>query len=192
MFGQPTRANAQAAIGMALLAHDQLQHSVFRNRRNGVFAHAQGDERIDQCLGVQAHQMPTVLGQLATGECLCQGFTQPVELHHAVRLKAQAVEKVLYRPGALAWQDFDQITRLPRVAVVGCAKPQQVRAGTEAAGVEPISLFQRPVAVTRGLPWRAGRATGELAQLLLPLLQCQGIAVVDVHRAEQRLCAALV
>uniref|UniRef100_A0A1I8AA55 Secreted protein n=1 Tax=Steinernema glaseri TaxID=37863 RepID=A0A1I8AA55_9BILA len=35
VFGQPARAQAQRAVRMTLLAHDQLQHTVTGNRGDG-------------------------------------------------------------------------------------------------------------------------------------------------------------
>ncbi|MNI57580.1 hypothetical protein D3C73_1126480 [compost metagenome] len=61
VFGQPAGTDAQAAIGVQLLAHDQFQHAVGGDRSDGVFAHGQRHQRVDQRLGMQANQVRTVL-----------------------------------------------------------------------------------------------------------------------------------
>ena len=65
VLGQPAGSDAQAAIGVLFLTHDQLQHTVSGDRGNRVLAHRQRHHRIHQRLRVQADQMRAVFRQLA-------------------------------------------------------------------------------------------------------------------------------
>ncbi|MNH28210.1 hypothetical protein D3C81_1229740 [compost metagenome] len=67
VLGQPTGSQAEVAIWVTLLAHDQLQYTVTGDRGDGVFTRADWHQRIDQRLCVQAHQLIAAAGQLATG-----------------------------------------------------------------------------------------------------------------------------
>ncbi|MNC76979.1 hypothetical protein D3C75_1288210 [compost metagenome] len=62
MFSQPTGTQPETAIGMPLLAHDQLQHAITGNRGNRILPCCQGNQRIDQGLGMQANQVLTTFG----------------------------------------------------------------------------------------------------------------------------------
>ena len=191
MFGKPARTDAQAAISMPLLTYDQLQQTVLRDRGNGVFAHVQRDQCVHQCLGVHAHKMAAIFRQLSASQGLSQSFLQAIELHRSVSRQPQPLQEVLNRPARLPRHHFHQITGLPQAVGVRRAEPQQVHPRATAAGVEQLALSQGPVVVTRRLPVGIRRASGQLAKLLLPLMQGLGIAAVHLHRAEQRLGTAL-
>ena len=113
MFGQPARAQAECAVWMTFLAHDQLQHAVAGNRGDRVFAHAQGRQRVHQRLGMQAHQMGAVVRQLAGGQGLVEGVGQAVDQHAFAAGQAQALEELRNGPGAVARQDFHQVAGRP-------------------------------------------------------------------------------
>ena len=84
MLGQPAGTEAEAAVGLHGLAHDQLQHAIGRHRGDGVFPRPQRRQGIDQRLGMQADQVREACRQLALG----QGFTQAQRLaleHHRFR-----------------------------------------------------------------------------------------------------------
>ena len=64
VFGEPAGADAEAAVVVLFLAHDQFQHAVSGNRGDRVFAHRQRHHCVDQRLRMQTDQMRAVLGQL--------------------------------------------------------------------------------------------------------------------------------
>ena len=188
VFSQPAGAKPQAAVGVALLAHDQLQHTVAGNRGDGVFAHAQRYQRVHQCLGVQADQVRAVVRQLARGQGLVEGVGDAVDYHAVAADQAQAGQEVFDSPRAIARQDFHQVAGQPAVRRRGC-EAQQVDGRADTVGVEQGALAQGPVFVLGRRPGRCRRMPGELAQLLLPGLQRQGVAAVDFHRGKQGVAA---
>ena len=125
---------------MSLLSYQQLQQAVLRDGRNGVFTHAQRDQRIHQRLSMHAHQMATIFRQLAAGKRQRQTFAQTFELHLGVRRQTQALKKMLHCPARLARHDVDQIACLPRMSTIRCPQPQQINPGTAAVRVEQLTL----------------------------------------------------
>ena len=176
---------------MPFLTHDELQHAILRDRGDGVFAHVQRDQGIDQRLCMHAHQMAAVFRQLAASKSLSQCFLQACKLYRAVGAQAKAFKEVFNCPCTLARHDLDQIAGLPAVMGVRRTQPQQIHAGAAAAGVDQVALFKGPVVVAGRLPRGTGCASRQLAEVLLPLMQRIGVAAVDLHRAEQCLRAAL-
>ncbi|MNL03234.1 hypothetical protein D3C87_1237650 [compost metagenome] len=188
VFGEPAGTDAEAAIGMQFLAHDQFQNAVGGNRSNRVFAHGQRHEGIDQGLCVQAHQVAAVFRQLTAGEGLLQRLRETLVFNRGATVDPQAIEEVLDRPRAVARQYFHQVTGQP-TASGGRGQAEQIDGRTAAARVELLAAGQGPVVVARCLPGVHRRLTGQQAKLLLPVTQGVRVAAVDLHRGEQGLAA---
>ncbi|MNQ89496.1 hypothetical protein D3C85_1048050 [compost metagenome] len=173
---------------MQFLAHDQFQNAVGGNRSDGVFAHGQRHEGVQQCLRMQADQMTAVLRQLAAGEGLLQRLRQTVVLNRGPTVDPQAIEEVFDRPRTVARQHFHQVTGQPTAGGWRC-KAEQINRRTAAVRVEQFAAGQGPVVVARRLPCIDRRLAGQQAELLLPVTQGVRIAAVDFHRGEQGLAA---
>ncbi|MCY1183229.1 hypothetical protein D9M73_238350 [compost metagenome] len=79
VMGQPAGSDAQGAVGMLFLAHDQLQRAVAGQGSDGVLAHRQADQCLHQRLRLQANQMLERTRQQAPRQRLAQRLALAVQ-----------------------------------------------------------------------------------------------------------------
>lgn len=113
MGGQPAGAQPQTAVRMNFLTHDELQTSVFRNRSDRIFTSRYRHQRVDQRLRVQAHQMRTIVRQLAGCQRLTERLLQAIHGYRRGRIDTQPGEKGFNDLRRIARHHLDQIPRLP-------------------------------------------------------------------------------
>ena len=95
------------------------------------------------------------------------------------------VGRVVLRP------DLGDVARLPRRRGASRLEDQVERGRTGAVLIEQPPLDQPPLPVGRRLPVGQLGSAGEVPQVMLPLPQGPGIAVVDFDEIEQRRRAAV-
>ena len=189
VLGQPAGAEAEAAVGMPLLAHDQFQYAIAGQGGDRVFARRQWHQRIQHGLGVQAEQVGEAVRQLPGRQRLAQRLRHPGETDRLAAVDAMGLQPASDPGLGLARQHLEDIAGQP-VGGRFAAQPDQIGGRALAAGVEQLAPVQRPQAIRlRGAAERLG--AGQLTELELPVGQRQRIAGIHPHRLEQRARALL-
>ncbi|MCY1227861.1 hypothetical protein D9M72_401510 [compost metagenome] len=135
------------------------------------------------------HRREVRFGQWhARGHGLDQGGVAAIAAHGRGAVQAKPRQQPFNLGRRVARADLGDVARLPVHCRIALRRQRQVeRRRALAAGVQMVALHEPPAGIARAFPVGNLRAAAQGRQVVLPVAQRAGVAVVDFDQVKERL-----